>query len=104
MIFGRRTCFKRDVILQKACKWAVAAILSFNSSSYSSSTFIGPFEACGRSLAMESEKPMFQVENFDDEFVQKLVYDALVWCSLHGLVVGDKTYQVSCDHSQVPAF
>lgn len=53
---------------------------------------------------MESEKPMFQVENFDDEFVQKLVYDALVWCSLHGLVVGDKTYQVSCDHSQVPAF
>ena len=45
---------------------------------------------------MESQKPMFQVENFDDEFVQKLVYDALVWCSLHGLVVGDKTYQVSC--------
>ncbi|KAF3607783.1 hypothetical protein DY000_02048464 [Brassica cretica] len=41
------------------------------------------------------EKPMFQVENFDDEFVQKLVYDALVWCSLHGLVVGDKTYQKS---------
>ncbi|CDY07300.1 BnaC05g26620D [Brassica napus] len=36
---------------------------------------------------------MFQVENFDDEFVQKLVYDALVWFSLHGLVVGDKTYQ-----------
>ncbi|KAH0923540.1 hypothetical protein HID58_023558, partial [Brassica napus] len=75
-----------------ACKQAVAAILSFNSSS---STFIGPFEACGRSLAMESHKPMFQVENFDDEFVQKLVYDALVWCSLHGLVVGDKTYQKS---------
>ncbi|CAH8357144.1 unnamed protein product [Eruca vesicaria subsp. sativa] len=44
---------------------------------------------------MESEKPMFQVENFDDEFVQKLVYDALVWCSLHGLVVGDKAYQKS---------
>ncbi|KAJ0253803.1 Glutathione synthetase [Hirschfeldia incana] len=45
---------------------------------------------------MESQKPMFlQVENFDDEFVQKLVYDALVWCSLHGLVVGDKSYQKS---------
>ncbi|KAG2244043.1 hypothetical protein Bca52824_094112 [Brassica carinata] len=44
---------------------------------------------------MESQKPMFQVENFDDEFVQKLVYDALVWCSLHGLVVGDKNYQKS---------
>lgn len=43
---------------------------------------------------MESKKPMFDVEKFDDEFVQKLVYDALVWSSLHGLVVGDKTYQV----------
>lgn len=49
-----------------------------------------------RSLEMESQKPMFDVEKFDDEFVQKLVYDALVWSSLHGLVVGDKTYQVSC--------
>ncbi|ESQ32260.1 hypothetical protein EUTSA_v10003956mg [Eutrema salsugineum] len=50
---------------------------------------------CGRSLEMESQKPMFDVEKFDDEFVQKLVYDALVWSSLHGLVVGDKTYQKS---------
>lgn len=45
---------------------------------------------------MESQKPMFDVEKLDDEFVQKLVYDALVWSSLHGLVVGDKAYQVSC--------
>lgn len=43
---------------------------------------------------MESKKPIFDVETFDDDFVQKLVYDALVWSSLHGLVVGDKTYQV----------
>ncbi|KAL1214893.1 Glutathione synthetase [Cardamine amara subsp. amara] len=51
---------------------------------------------CGRSLEMESQKPiMFDVEKFDDDFVQNLVYDALVWSSLHGLVVGDKTYQKS---------
>nr|QWJ73371.1 glutathione synthetase 2-2 [Isatis tinctoria] len=50
---------------------------------------------CGKLPAMESQKPMFDVEKFDDEFVQKLVYDALVWSSLHGLVVGDKTYQKS---------
>lgn len=44
---------------------------------------------------MESQKPIFDLEKLDDEFVQKLVYDALVWSSLHGLVVGDKTYQKS---------
>ncbi|KFK26472.1 hypothetical protein AALP_AA8G253600 [Arabis alpina] len=48
-----------------------------------------------RSLEMESQKPMFDVETLDDELVQKLVFDALVWSSLHGLVVGDKTYQKS---------
>ncbi|CAN8255708.1 unnamed protein product [Cochlearia groenlandica] len=51
---------------------------------------------CRRSMSIESQKkPMFDVEKFDDQFVQKLVYDALVWSSLHGLVVGDKTYQGS---------
>ncbi|KAG7603639.1 Glutathione synthase [Arabidopsis thaliana x Arabidopsis arenosa] len=50
---------------------------------------------CGRSFKMESQKPIFDLEKLDDEFVQKLVYDALVWSSLHGLVVGDKTYQKS---------
>ncbi|EOA19388.1 hypothetical protein CARUB_v10000662mg [Capsella rubella] len=49
----------------------------------------------GRSLVMESHKTLFDVDKFDDEFVQKLVYDALVWSSLHGLVVGDKAYQKS---------
>ena len=46
-------------------------------------------------LTMESPKPILDFEKFDNGFVQKLVYDALVWSSLHGLVVGDKTYQVS---------
>ncbi|KAG2295786.1 hypothetical protein Bca52824_042455 [Brassica carinata] len=44
---------------------------------------------------MESPKPILDFEKFDDGFVQKLVYDALVWSSLHGLVVSDKTYQRS---------
>ncbi|KAG5410882.1 hypothetical protein IGI04_007201, partial [Brassica rapa subsp. trilocularis] len=43
---------------------------------------------------MESPKPILDFEKFDDGFVQKLVYDALVWSSLHGFVIGDKTYQV----------
>ncbi|KAG2316542.1 hypothetical protein Bca52824_019664 [Brassica carinata] len=51
---------------------------------------------CVSSLTMESQqKPILDFEKFDDGFVQKLVYDALVWSSLHGLVVGDKTYQKS---------
>ncbi|CAG7893706.1 unnamed protein product [Brassica rapa] len=50
---------------------------------------------CLSSLTMESLKPILDFEKFDDGFVQKLVYDALVWSSLHGLVVGDKTYQRS---------
>lgn len=49
---------------------------------------------CASSLTMESPKPILDFEKFDDGFVQKLVYDALVWSSLHGLVVGDKTHQV----------
>ncbi|RID75483.1 hypothetical protein BRARA_B02526 [Brassica rapa] len=44
---------------------------------------------------MESPKPILDFEKFDDGFVQKLVYDALVWSSLHGFVIGDKTYQRS---------
>ncbi|WZZ84755.1 hypothetical protein YC2023_113334 [Brassica napus] len=50
---------------------------------------------CASSLMMESPKPILDFEKFDDGFVQKLVYDALVWSSLHGLVVGDKTHQRS---------
>ncbi|CAA7044940.1 unnamed protein product [Microthlaspi erraticum] len=88
----------------------IATAFSISSSSSSSSLKLNPISfrfqtptnlrnqaplRCGRSLAMESQKPMFDVEKFDDEFVQKLVYDALVWSSLHGLVVGDRAYQKS---------
>ncbi|KAL6989621.1 Glutathione synthetase [Sarracenia purpurea var. burkii] len=42
-----------------------------------------------------STEPMSDLHNIDPELIQRLVYDALVWSSLHGLVVGDKSAQRS---------
>lgn len=38
---------------------------------------------------------MIDPHSIDQDLLQKLVYDALVWSSLHGLVVGDRNIQVS---------
>ncbi|GLT67606.1 hypothetical protein SLA2020_399010 [Shorea laevis] len=38
-------------------------------------------------------KPTIDFHGIDEKLIQKMVYGALVWCSLHGLVVGDKTVQ-----------
>ncbi|KAI3747404.1 hypothetical protein L6452_09860 [Arctium lappa] len=38
---------------------------------------------------------MSDLHTIDSELLQKLVYDALVWSSLHGLVVGDRNVQRS---------
>ena len=43
-----------------------------------------------------SGRPMFDPHSIDPKLLQKLVYDALVWSSLHGLVVGDRAVQVCC--------
>ncbi|KAG8649689.1 hypothetical protein MANES_08G123500v8 [Manihot esculenta] len=40
-------------------------------------------------------KPLVDFHGIDEELVQKMVHDALVWSSLHGLVVGDKNVQRS---------
>lgn len=40
-------------------------------------------------------RPLLDFRGIDQELVEKIVYDALVWSSLHGLVVGDKSVQVS---------
>lgn len=40
-------------------------------------------------------KIMSDPHSIDQDLLQKLVYDALVWSSLHGLVVGDRNIQVS---------
>lgn len=37
----------------------------------------------------------FDCHGIDQSLVDKMAYDALVWSSLHGLVVGDKSVQVS---------
>ncbi|KNA18689.1 hypothetical protein SOVF_068250 [Spinacia oleracea] len=42
-----------------------------------------------------SGKPIFNPHDINTNLLQKLVYDALVWSSLHGLVVGDRTVQKS---------
>lgn len=42
-----------------------------------------------------STKPMSDLHNIDPELIQRMVYDALVWSSIHGLLVGDKSVQKS---------
>ncbi|KAI8026058.1 hypothetical protein LOK49_LG02G02050 [Camellia lanceoleosa] len=42
-----------------------------------------------------STKPVSDLHSLDLELIQRLVYDSLVWSSLHGLVVGDKNVQRS---------
>lgn len=39
-------------------------------------------------------KPLLDFHGIDEELVQKIVYDALVWSSLHGFVVGERSIQV----------
>uniref|UniRef100_A0A2P2LUW1 Glutathione synthetaseic-like n=1 Tax=Rhizophora mucronata TaxID=61149 RepID=A0A2P2LUW1_RHIMU len=57
---------------------------------------------CGSGKVSEMEaqegsaaKPMIDFHGIDEGLVQNMVYDALVWSSLHGLVVGDKNVQKS---------
>ncbi|PQP93355.1 glutathione synthetase chloroplastic [Prunus yedoensis var. nudiflora] len=40
-------------------------------------------------------RPLLDFRGIDQELVEKIEYDALVWSSLHGLVVGDKSVQRS---------
>lgn len=43
----------------------------------------------------ESSSRPINVDGIDQEVVDKMVYDALVWSSIHGLVVGDRSVKVS---------
>ncbi|XP_011048922.1 PREDICTED: glutathione synthetase, chloroplastic-like [Populus euphratica] len=61
---------------------------------------IVPSKCCAKVREMETQerilqKPLIDFHGIDEELVQKMVYDALVWSSLHGLVVGDKSVQRS---------
>lgn len=54
----------------------------------------------GRAEEMEMQKegdfvkPVFDPRSIEPELLQEMSYDALVWCSLHGLVVGDRNSEV----------
>lgn len=55
---------------------------------------------CSKVKEMNTEekstvKPVIDIHSIDEELVKRMSYDALVWSSLHGLVVGDKTVQRS---------
>lgn len=56
---------------------------------------------CGRIEEMEMQKeedlvkPVFDPRSIEPELLQQMSYDALVWCSLHGLVVGDRNSERS---------
>lgn len=54
----------------------------------------------GKVEAMETQEgfstnPTLDFHGIDQKLVDKMAYDALVWSSLHGLVIGDKSVQVS---------
>lgn len=45
----------------------------------------------------ETQNPAFDPHSLDPSLVQKIEYDALVWSSLRGLLVGDRASQVAFD-------
>ncbi|KAL8518226.1 hypothetical protein ACS0TY_009554 [Phlomoides rotata] len=44
---------------------------------------------------MRTQKPIFDPHDVDPKLIQRIGHDALVWSSLHGLVVGDRASQNS---------
>jgi len=44
---------------------------------------------------------LFDYHSIDQKLIQNIVYDALVWSTLHCLLVGDKSVQVKLCHSFV---
>ncbi|KAL5770841.1 hypothetical protein ACOSP7_014995 [Xanthoceras sorbifolium] len=62
---------------------------------------VGTFK-CGRVREMATDeegvvgaKPLLDLHGVDQNLVEKMAFDSLVWSSLHGLVVGDRTAQRS---------
>ncbi|KZV46407.1 glutathione synthetase, chloroplastic [Dorcoceras hygrometricum] len=50
---------------------------------------------CGRSEEIDRRNPIFDPHKIDSKLVQEMAYDALVWSSLRGLLVGDRNSQNS---------
>nr|DAD24286.1 TPA_asm: hypothetical protein HUJ06_025750 [Nelumbo nucifera] len=66
-----------------------------NESSHSSmsSSFLPPKCGTVEETETQNETVTAGFHNMSPELLQQLVYDALVWSSLHGLVVGDRSVQ-----------
>ena len=47
------------------------------------------------SLTPVQDSPLFDYPRLDQQLIHTIAYDALVWSSLHGLLVGDKSVQVT---------
>ncbi|XP_058225752.1 glutathione synthetase, chloroplastic [Rhododendron vialii] len=61
-----------------------------------SSSALSPINSGGRAEEMKTQEekstqPISDLHNIDPELIQRLAYDALVWSSIHGLLVGDKS-------------
>ncbi|KAM7476987.1 hypothetical protein LguiB_024230 [Lonicera macranthoides] len=62
----------------------------------SSSSAVLPVKGGAKVEEMKTEEGVFvNPHNIEKELLEKMVYDALVWSSLHGLVVGDRSVQRS---------
>ncbi|KAL6323981.1 hypothetical protein AAG906_006252 [Vitis piasezkii] len=79
------------IIFQRPCKRAMTE----RSLLWSSSSSFVPLNS-GKVDQVETQvgsavRPMYDFHGIDEALLQRMVYDALVWSSLHGLVVGDRT-------------
>ncbi|XP_019053179.1 PREDICTED: glutathione synthetase, chloroplastic-like isoform X3 [Nelumbo nucifera] len=79
--------------LQKPRKTMIQSSHSSLSSSSSFHLKCETFEEKETQDEATSMRPMACLHNINPKLLQQLVYDALVWSSLHGLVVGDRSVQ-----------
>ena len=82
------------IIFQRPCKRAMTE----RSLLWSSSSSFVPLDS-GKVDQVETQvgsavRPLYDFHGIDEALLQRMVYDALVWSSLHGLVVGDRTVKV----------
>lgn len=80
-----------NIIFQRPCKRAMTE----RSLLWSSSSSFVPLNS-GKVDQVETQvgsavRPMYDFHGIHEALLQRMVYDALVWSSLHGLVVGDRT-------------
>ncbi|KAL9253423.1 Glutathione synthetase, chloroplastic-like protein [Drosera capensis] len=76
-------------IHQNPSKPTIMAQSSLPTSSFS------PFKCKSGDLESVEGNLGFEIHAIEEDMVEKMVYDALVWCSLNGLLVGDRAVERS---------